>query len=372
MTSALIFFGILSFLVLIHELGHFLAARKSGVKVLEFGLGLPPKVFGKKIGQTIYSFNLLPFGGFVRLKGEEEEDNDSSDSFSVKPAKSRAFIIIAGVVMNFLLAVFIYQGILIYKNYKSDYIPMIFNFQPVIGELEVKEAVIAGFSDRTKLNKVDFTPGDYIYSINGVEIKSENQVREELNKDNDLKANIVFKNLRDNSMIKDFEVELFEDAGKKYLGVSMAKVGTLVYEDNLRFIAGFAHSVNIGVFTFQALGDLINLSIERNDSSIVTEQVSGPVGIYSLVDTISRESESALSIEMLNLIAMLSLSLAIMNILPIPALDGGRLVFVLYEMVTRRKPNPKIELAVNKVGMFVLLGLLIAVTFKDVANLFTN
>jgi regulator of sigma E protease len=373
MNSALIFFGILSFLVLIHELGHFLAAKKAGVKVLEFGLGLPPKMIGKKIGDTIYSLNLLPFGGFVRLKGEDESDGAvEEDSFGAKSTKQRFLIITAGVLMNFLLAIFLYQGLLMYKNFRSDYIPMIFDFKPVLGKLEVKEAVIGGFSDKSKLKKEDFTPGDYIYSINGVEITSEKQVKEEIAKSSSNKTNIVFKNIRNVSSIKEFEVELYEENNQKYMGVMMTKVGTLVYEGNSKFYAGFAHSVNIASFTYSAISDMVKLSIKHNDSSIVTQNVSGPVGIYSVVDSISKETNSIFSSEMLNLVAMLSLSLAIMNILPIPALDGGRLVFVIYEMIFRRKPNPKFELAVNKVGMLFLLGLLVAVTFKDVSQLISR
>jgi len=372
MSSIFLFFGILSFLVLIHELGHFLAARKSGVKVLEFGLGLPPKVLGKRIKETIYSLNLLPFGGFVRLKGEEEADINDADSFSAKSANKRAFIIVAGVVMNFILAVIIYQGMLMYTNYRSQYIPMIMDFKPVIGQIDVKEGVIGGFSEKTKLNPKDFTPGDYVYSVNGKVVNTDSEIREELNKTSGNKANVVFKNLKDLSLVKEFEVDLLEENGTKKMGVLLSKVGTLFYEGNLRFIAGFAHSLNVLSFTNSALGEMISLAIKHNDSSIVTENVSGPVGIYRVVDTISRDSENLISLEILNLIALLSLSLAFMNILPLPALDGGRLVFVIFEMVTRKKPNPKYELAVNKVGMLLLLGMLIAVTFKDVSQLISK
>jgi len=372
MSSLLLFFGILSFLVLIHELGHFLAAKKSGVKVLEFGLGLPPKMLGKKFRDTIYSLNLLPFGGFVRLKGEEEAEVNDADSFSTKSPNKRFFIIVAGVVMNFILAVVIYQGMLAYTNFKSEYIPMITDFKPVIGELKVREGVIGGFSDNTKLNPKDFTPGDYVYSINGKEVTTESQIREEISNSKDNKAVVVFKNLKDLSSIKEFQVGLVEEGGKKYMGIAISKVGNLEYAGNLRFIAGFAHSVNVLVFTNEALGELIKKAIEHSDSSIVTDNVSGPVGIYRVVDSISSSSGSIINLEILNLVALLSLSLAFMNILPLPALDGGRLVFVIYEMVTRKKPNPKYELAVNKVGMLLLLAMLIAVTFKDVSQLISK
>lgn len=372
MSSILLFFGILSTLVLIHELGHFLAAKKSGVKVLEFGLGLPPKIIGKKFKDTIYSLNLLPFGGFVRLKGEEEAEVNDEDSFSTKSTKKRFFIIVAGVIMNFLLAIFIYQGMLMYSGFKSQYIPMILDFKPVLGQLDVKEGVIGGFSEKTKLNPKDFTPGDYVYSVNGVLISSENQIREEINKSKGNKANVVFKNLKDVSLIKEFDVELIEDNGRKLMGISLSNVGNLRYEGNLRYIAGLAHSINMISFTNSALVDLVGLAIKHNDSTIVTDNVSGPVGIYKVVDTISKDSQSIFSLELLNLVALLSLSLAFMNILPLPALDGGRLVFVIYEMITRKKPNPKYELAVNKVGMILLLGMLVAVTFKDVSQLISR
>lgn len=391
MPSILIFFLILSSLVIIHELGHFWAAKKVGVKVLEFGLGLPPRLFGKKFKGTIYSFNLLPLGGFVHLKGEDEaksEDKETSqdledgtfknkkvkasDSFADKNPYERAFIIIAGVVMNLIVAVVLFQGVLMYSNYKSNYIPLFMEYTPLIGQLEVKPTMITAVSGNSKLDPSTFNSADYVYSINGTEVNSFQQLREFVNTSQTNQVNVVIKNLRDPSFVREIEVELFEKEGQKYLGFQLMKAGRISYSGGLEAFAGIAHSINVADLTFKSMGFLVSRAFELNSPEIVTENVTGPVGIYRVVDLVATSGETPFNTEMIDLIALISLSLAIMNILPIPAVDGGRLVFIVYEIIARRKPNPKFEMAVNKYGMLILLALMLAVTYKDIAQLINN
>lgn len=368
MESLILFIGIISFLVLIHELGHFFAAKKIGVKVEEFGLGLPPKIIGKKFKGTEFTLNYLPFGGFVRLKGEEEQNSDS-DSFESKGVYQRAFVVVAGVVMNFVLAVLIYQVTLHLRDYKSDYFPLLGNIKPYFGEIETTSGLISGLTEESKLDKNLITGGDYIYSVNDTRISSNSQLREIINNSESGSIRVVIKNLRDSSVIKETNVELVVKDSKKYLGIYLGEAARVNYQEMSPVLVGTAHSINIAKLSLESLGLLISKSFETNDISVVSENVAGPVGIYNIVDTINQNNDYLISLDIVELIAMLSLSLAIMNILPIPAVDGGRLVFLIYEMVSRKKASPRFEMAVNKFGMVFLLFLLISITVKDISNL---
>jgi regulator of sigma E protease len=368
MESLFLFIGIISFLVLIHELGHFMAAKKIGVKVEEFGLGLPPKIIGKKFKGTDFTLNFLPFGGFVRLKGEEEHNSDS-DSFESKGVYQRAFVVVAGVVMNFLLAIGIYQVTLHLRDYKSDFFPILGNVKPYFGELEVTSGLISGLAPESKIDRSSISGGDYIYSINDVKVTSNTQLKELVGNSQSNTINIVIKNLKDTSVIKEFNIELIEKDGKK-LGIFLGEAGRVSYLNMNPALVGTLHSINIAKLSLESLGLLISKSFEQKDISIVSESVAGPVGIYGIVDTIKDYNDSILSIDIFELVAMLSLSLAIMNILPIPAVDGGRLVFLVYEMILKRRISSNFEMAVNKFGMLFLLALLISITVKDLSNLF--
>ena len=369
MESLILFIGIISFLVLIHELGHFMAARKIGVKVEEFGLGLPPKIWGKKFKGTDFTLNFLPFGGFVRLKGEEEHNSDA-DSFESKGVYQRSFVVVAGVLMNLILAIVIYQGTLHYRNYKSDYFPILGNIKPFFGELETTSGLISGITSDSKIDKNFVNGGDYIYSVNDNKVTSNQQLRDLINKSNSDSVNIVIKNLRDSSVVKETSVELISKDSQKYLGIYLGEAGRVNYQKMSPVLVGSAHALNIAKLSIDSLILLISKSLEKRDISIVSENVAGPVGIYNVVDAIKTQSKSIINLDILELIAMLSMSLAVMNILPIPAVDGGRLVFLVYEMVLRKKVNSRIEMAVNKFGMVFLLALLISVTVKDISNLF--
>lgn len=369
MTSLFLFISIISTLVIIHELGHFIAAKRAGMKVEEFGLGLPPKIVGKKFGDTLFTFNLLPFGGFVRIKGEESDNNDS-DSFDSKTPYQRAIVIVAGVFMNLVLAVAVFYSVIFLRGGKSEYFPIIGDIKPSFGKLETVSGLIAGVTEESKLSKDLIKNGDFVYSINQTVVTSNSQLRELVNTSQTDKVSIVLKNLKDRSVVKETEVELTQKDGKKALGIYLGEAGRVSYEGVDFWFSGFLHSANVAKISLQSLGLLISESFRTKDISVVSENVAGPVGIYSVVDSINQANQSILNLDLLDLIGILSLSLAIMNILPIPAVDGGRLVFIVYEMIFRKRISAHIELAINKFGMIFLLFMLFAVTFKDISNLF--
>jgi len=369
MVSFLLFALILSSLVVIHELGHFWAARKMGVKVEEFGIGIPPKIFGKKFKNTEYTINLLPIGGFVRLKGEEEH-NEDKDSFESKTPSQRAFIVIAGVVMNLILAIVIFQGLLFSKNNLSDFIPIFPGMHAYFGKLDITHGVFK-VDESSKIDRTKVDNFDYIYSVNGNVITSNSDVSKFVNESTNEKVNIVVKNLRDTSIVKELEIETIKKNDKKYLGLLLSEVGRLNYQSEPIFFTGIMHAVNMTALSFTALGNIVDKAISTQDPTIISAGVGGPVRIYSVVDAVSQDSQSVLY-DMLNLVAVLSLSLAVMNILPIPAVDGGRLVFIIAEMVLRKRINPEFEMSVNKFGMIFLLILIVLITYSDLSIIFFN
>lgn len=247
--AILIFIIILALLILSHEFGHFIVAKKSGMTVEEFGFGFPPRIYGVEKNGTVYSINLIPFGGFVKIKGEEGGENDDPASFAAKPATTKLLVLAAGVVFNFILGYLLFVMLAFY----------------------------------------------------------------------DVSWYAVFWR------------------GFEYLGVSI-------------------------VLTIQAFYDVLKIALSGGS---VREFIAGPVGIVSIVgDTLSLGAPFVIQ-----LTAFLSVNLAIINILPIPALDGGRVLFILIESITRRKISPKISSLIHAIGFAVLLLLLGIVTFYDISKI---
>jgi len=356
--SILIFMAVLSVLILVHEFGHFFVARKSGIKVEEFGFGLPPRLFGKKIGETIYSVNALPFGGFVRLYGEQDESEvtDPKKSFLHKSKWVRSLVIIAGVVMNFLLAVFVFAIVYSYMGIPRE-----------IGKIKIID-VAAG----SPAQKAGILVGDYITKVGGEVVSSSDDF---ISKTADLKG----KNIK-------YEVERDVNGQESLLNVSLAPrenppegegpIGVTITTMEIYFppiwqrpfygvYYGFTDAVFWGKTIVGGLGDMI-AGLSKGESP--QQGVSGPIGIYA----ITTEASKGGFLNLLIFLGILSVNLAILNIIPFPALDGGRLLFIVIEAVTRKKVSRKVEAAVNNVGFILLLGLLLAVTVGDVRRLITT
>lgn len=376
--TLILFILILSLLVMIHEFGHFYAAKKLGVKVEEFGFGLPPRIFGKKIGETIYSINLLPFGGFVRLLGEdfegeqlsyEEASKDSRNFISKSPLK-KTIIICAGVAMNLVLAVFLYYVFLISTGYKSFNIPVFYDYNFRFGTEERMNTVVLGISDASPAQTSGIEVGEAIIEINGVPTYSFKDVRREIAKYEGQEISILLMDVR--GLNRDFRTvyatpEVLIEGDPSALGVLIGSTVTLHYSGN-KLMSGPAHAYNMIAYSVYTFSNLFKVSLESKDFTPVSTGVSGPVGIYSVVGGILSESTHPVR-GLIDLTALFSASLAILNILPFPALDGGRLVFIVVEKISKRRINPSVEATVHKLGMLLLLGLLILVTIRDIGRI---
>lgn len=373
--TAIVFIFILSILVLVHEFGHFIVAKRMGVWVEEFGIGLPPRVLGKKIGETIYSINLLPFGGFVKLHGEDQVDEkaeikERKRAFFTRSVSQRALIIIAGVVMNAILAIAIYYSFFAISNFKTE-LPLLFDYKFfAVDQRNRTEIIITNVSSNSPAEKAGIKTLSKISEINGSEIKSEQDFLGIIKENKDKKVAIKLQDLK---TLGSYDAEVIPranpPAGEGPLGVSFspAQTAVLSYDKPLQKIfSGIIHPVNLLAYNFRIFQKLIALSFAEKSATPVGEAVSGPVGIASVVGSILEIPNLKEKIlQSLNLVGLISISLAFFNVLPIPALDGGRLLFIGIEAVLGRKVRPKIEVITHQVGFIILILLIILVTYND-------
>lgn len=356
--TILLFLVILTVLVIIHELGHFLVARRFGIKVEEFGFGFPPKVWGKKRGETEYTINALPIGGFVKLYGEDEAGmgkvnakskkitKDLDRAFFSKPIWQRALVVVAGVVMNFLLAVVIAVFLMSTSGMPNS----------------SGDVVISEVSKNSPAQSAGFQPGDRVVEFNGTKINSIQQLSsltsENLGKE--VKIEVERNGSRENISVTP-RVKTTENQGP--IGVALNQEVIKQYPFPQSIPMGFVQAANDSVLIVYGVADLFVNIVSK---LTVPEGVAGPIGMAQLTGEVA-ELGGAKAV--LYLMYMLSLSLAVLNILPIPALDGGRLFFIIIEFVTRRKVNPKYEAYAHMVGIIVLLGFIALLSYKDILRL---
>jgi regulator of sigma E protease len=388
--TIIVFLLILSVLVLIHEAGHYFVAKKFGIKVEEFGFGFPltPALWQKKKGETIYSFYPVLIGGFVKLYGEDDagagrikapdkkesqhsHDPDEKRAFYAKPIGERILVVVAGVVMNTLLAVVIYYVFLALGNFQTT-LPLIGNHrffgvdQSVNTQIEISEV-----EKNSPAEKAGITPFSTIEALNGQKIAQLDKFAQVIKESAGMPLTITWQ---DEATEKNHTAtvipRLNPPKNQGALGVAFYPVQTvnLSYDTfSQKLFSGFVHPANLMVYNFAALGYLINISIKEKNVAPVSEGVSGPVGIGYVVGSIIQIPNVRERImQLMNLVGLLSISLAFFNVLPIPGLDGGRLFFLVVEALTHKKIDPKIEGYIHAVGMAFLLLLLLLVTVKDI------
>lgn len=362
--TVIIFLVLLSILVLIHEGGHFLAAKRAGIEVEEFGLGLPPRIYGAKIGQTIYSLNWLPFGGFVKLVGEDPTDPKatSSGSFYTKSLSVRFSVVLSGVLANFALGVILFYLILSFTSFKVD-LPLFFPHQFKF-VAQTNGVAVTTVEKGSPAETAGVKTGDAILAVDGKNISNILQLRQELSSK---KGKEVTLNLRDfDGGERHLKVTLRKE-GVGLLGVGLAEFAHLEYATlPQKTFSGLTHSVNIIEYSGKIFGGLIAQAISQGTIAPISAGVAGPVGIAQITSQIV----SLGVLPTLQFAALLSLNLAVVNILPFPALDGGRLFFIGIEAVTRRKLNPKFEKWANSTGFAILLALILLITYNDLARIF--
>ncbi len=334
-------------LIFLHELGHFLVAKKYGVRVDEFGIGIPPRVFGKKIGETIYSINLIPLGGFVKLFGEDARDEDKR-SFSSKPIYQRALIVFAGVGAFFVIA------FLIFSTYSFVVIGDLVEEDPYL--YTKSEIFITRVMPDSPADEAGIKEKDILFKIDDIEIESPVHAISVLKEKEGENVNVI--------VVRDKEEVVFSltprenpQEGEGFLGVMMYKSHPFYYSPvrGAQMTVEATYSVLNGFYTF----------IKTKISGVDPEQemrLMGPVAIVQIGgDAVSRGFS-----DYLYFIGIITVSLAVLNILPIPALDGGRLMFLAIEKIKGSPISEKVEYGLNAIFFLILITLLLIVTYSDI------
>lgn len=358
--TIIIFIATLTILVLVHEFGHFLMAKKMGVKVEEFGIGLPPKLFGIKKGETLYSINLLPIGGFVKLFGEEYDELDRrgkarlslNRTFVNKKPWQKTLIILGGVLGNFLLGWFIFSYLV------TQGVPVPTNNVIVEKVTKNSPAQIAGLKEKDIIIKL--IPQNPQFSQ--IPLTSTNTLIQETKK---LAGQTVGLEIKRNGKIFLTKIipRINPPKGEGPLGIAITSYIEKKYSWYIAPYYGLIEASNITYKIASELGKLLFGLITFQKQNI---DVAGPIGIANLAGQAIKFGRNAF----LEFLALLSLNLAIINILPFPALDGGRLVFIFYEGLTKKKPNKDIEKYTNLIGFIILLSLVVLITVNDIIKLF--
>lgn len=358
MLTAVVFIVILIILIFVHELGHFVAAKKNGVKVEEFGFGFPPRIFGIKRGETIYSVNWIPLGGFVKIYGEDGGDRRETQSFGHKKIWQRATILFAGVFMNFLLAVLLLSvgfGIGLPTSVDDDYNAL--NARVQVTEIGVNSpAQTAGLKT-----------GDTIVSM-----KADGQLLADIGKvaqvqeftDQNRGRQVTMEVQRSGEVLTvNLVPRVTPPADQGAMGVGLARTTNISYPWYQAIYEGFVSAWNLIKVTVVAFASLLWRLL--SGGQIAAGEVVGPVGIYSITGAAAQMGW----IYVLQLTALLSLNLAIINILPFPALDGGRLLFLLVEKIKGSPISERVERITHTAGFVFLILLMVFITFRDIIKI---
>ncbi len=383
--TAIVFFVIFSAIILVHEGGHFWAARLGGIKIEEFGFGLPPRAWGylNKKSKIIYSINWIPFGGFVRMFGEDDPENKKAKkdprAFNNRPLYIRAFAVSAGVIMNFIMG-----WLLLAFAFTAGMQPIIINYEVDVakgieaGYIEVDDSGVhvRGVVEGSPAEQAGIKPDDMITYIDQTPVKTADEfvaVKDEglRGAEFHISVNRVQYDEAGDVILDQEMVFLLEPDAEGQLGLLLSgnprviQVNDIQYPFHIALIEAAKEMWRLIYFTVLMLGDVVSslISLEK------VENVGGPVAIAQITHHFVSLGSVA---EVLKLAAILSISIGVLNIMPFPALDGGRLLFIVGEMVTGRKPSDRIEAAIHGTGFILLLLLLAFVTWNDIVRIIAN
>ncbi len=330
---------VFSVVIIVHEFGHFITAKLSGIKVNEFSIGMGPKLVNVTKGDTDYSIRAFPIGGFVAMEGEDEE-SEAEGSFTSVPVQNRIAVVVAGAVMNMILGF----AVLCFLT----------AMQPAI-----TSRTISSFYEGAMTQQTGLQVGDEIVAINGRKCYVANDIIYEFARTQNGTAD--FTVIRDGikTQLEDVTFETYTDEN----GYRQMVIDFTVYPVEKTVFSVMQEAANwtisIARMVFLSLVDLVSGRVAIN-------QMSGPVGIVSAIsEAVSYGYESVLLI-----LAIITINVGVFNLLPFPALDGSRLVFLLLELVRGKPINQKYEILVNTAGMLMLLAFMVFVTFSDVTKFF--
>ncbi len=338
---AVLFFCLI---IIIHELGHFVVAKLCGIRVDEFAIGMGPAVFKKKGKETLYSIRLLPIGGFCSMG--EDIDEDRPDSFRKKPVAARMAVIVAGAIMNLLLGLVL--SIILTLVNGSDV-----------------STKIVYFSDNAVSNDFGLQLEDRIIKINGTTIFSVKDITYQLSNDEDCIVDFVVERNGERVAVNDvhFAYETNPETGKNTLIYDFKVLREDITISNI-FPYALKNTVYYGRIVLMSLKDMVTGKYGIND-------LQGPVGIVTTIGDVAEQTGFDISF-ILDIATLITINVGIFNLLPLPALDGGRFVFLIAEAITKKQLKAETEGIIHFVGLALLMVLMFVVTFNDVKNIFVK
>lgn len=361
--TIIIFLIVLVLLIVGHELGHFLTAKALKMKVLEFGVGFPPKIFGKKFSEegTEYTLNWIPFGGFVRIFGEDEKEVDDPQAFPNRPKLHQALVLFAGPFANIVLAFLLSAGAFMVGTFA------ILDTPSEVESAKDPHVLVAQVLPESPAAEAGIEPGDRVVSIGSISgimypTSSEDVGTFIATQGGELFISLIRDNEEVGVTVAAVSGLIEENPDQKAIGIATAYVGTVSYPIHVALWRGVVDTVQDFVFILVSVIGLIGSALTL---SADVSQIAGPVGIATLTGDAAALGFGAL----LSFAALLSVNLAIINLLPFPALDGGRLLFLGIETVTRKRIPLNVAATVNTIGFVLLILLMIAVTVGDVSRL---
>lgn len=350
MITVLSFIFVLGVLVLVHEFGHFIVAKIFKVKVEEFGFGFPPRVFAKKKGETLYSLNLIPIGGFVKIKGIAADDHDlasfaDADSFAAKKAWQRFLILSAGIVFNALFGIFLLAALFsLGVSYSLDNLPKGAKILHQDSGLLIYEVI-----KDMPAEKGGLLAGERILAVDGMTIEN----REQFIQYNQTKKEGEKIKIKTEQGEKEITLSKLNNS-ELGIGVALMQTGKVAFSPHYAFWLALQQSYQLLEEIGRVLSELFH--------GIIPQEIGGPVAIAKITGVVIKTGFAQLLI----FIALLSLNLAVVNFLPFPALDGSHFIFLLIEKIIGRPVNKKIEALVHRAGFAILIILIILVTFRDI------
>jgi len=364
LTILIVFFTI-GVLMALHELGHFLLAKKFGVRVEEFGLGYPPRVFGKKIGDTIYSINWIPFGAFVRI---DEKDKKSPQAFSQKPIWQRALILAGGVFSFWIISVVLLSIVFSVGTLQAisdeEQIDLVEAKVQIMSVAPDSPADEAGLRTLDTIKEMELKPGllPDDFESEGIEISKMVQVQDfvEEHKGKEITLTII-RGDETKKVSLTPRVEVKENEGA--MGVSLIRTAVIKYPFWLAPIKGFQAALTT---TWLIIRSLVDALAKVGQGLPPGVQFTGPIGVGVLMSQALQNGWSYF----FQFVSLISLHLAIFNLLPIPAVDGGRLLFLMVEGIRGKPIKQEVEEKMNIASFVLLLSLMIFVTIKDLIALF--
>ena len=350
--TTIIFILILALLVFVHELGHFIMARKTGMPVEEFGIGFPPRLWSFKEGETLYSINLIPLGGFVKITGENGESEEDPNAFQNKKVWQRLVVLVAGVTMNIILAF-----VVISIGFMVGLPSVAGNGLPDNARVSNQKLQIIEVTADSPAALAGIKAGDVVLSMNNKSELSPEDVQNLVALSDGNEINLSLQRMSDNVNISVTPATV--EAGGYVLGIGVANTATVSYPWYQAIWEGILAT---GTMLWQIISmfGLILFNLFTKGSLIA--DISGPLGIAVMTGQVVDLGYPYV----LQFIAILSLNLAVINIIPFPALDGGKILFLIIEKLKGSPVNTKIENMIHNFGFLLLILLIIVVTYKDV------